>query len=74
MSLVLVPYKITLLSNIIGVLCVRTKVLVPYKITLLSNQRRSIVVADFVLVPYKITLLSNRIPGLTARGRGFSTL
>ena len=36
-GLVLVPYKITLLSNehgyIIGVLCV----LVPYKITLLSN-------------------------------------
>ena len=34
---VLVPYKITLLSNIPGVVYKSSAVLVPYKITLLSN-------------------------------------
>ena len=37
LMVVLVPYKITLLSNKIFWLTVRTLVLVPYKITLLSN-------------------------------------
>ena len=34
---VLVPYKITLLSNSFGMVCLLLNVLVPYKITLLSN-------------------------------------
>ena len=56
---VLVPYKITLLSNkqIIGDKCLF--VLVPYKITLLSNTDRAGTRNPSVLVPYKITLLSN---------------
>ena len=37
MLLVLVPYKITLLSNVFLMLIMFLKVLVPYKITLLSN-------------------------------------
>ena len=34
---VLVPYKITLLSNVVHAIMIHQKVLVPYKITLLSN-------------------------------------
>ena len=57
---VLVPYKITLLSNQV-VKEVRTdEVLVPYKITLLSNVAQHEEVGAVVLVPYKITLLSNK--------------
>ena len=36
-QMVLVPYKITLLSNYPGLCCFPSDVLVPYKITLLSN-------------------------------------
>ena len=39
LSAVLVPYKITLLSNLHAVDSRIDLVLVPYKITLLSNQR-----------------------------------
>ena len=59
MAEVLVPYKITLLSNVHCAVYLVGYVLVPYKITLLSNcitPQRS---APLVLVPYKITLLSN---------------
>ncbi len=43
---VLVPYKITLLSNYAWILAVMVGVLVPYKITLLSNRRPVPVVND----------------------------
>ena len=56
---VLVPYKITLLSNRTALQNSAGIVLVPYKITLLSNYTAKIVKAVWVLVPYKITLLSN---------------
>ena len=57
----IVPYKITLLSNLVllppSVFCV----LVPYKITLLSNYNCRHSMTPYVLVPYKITLLSNAV-------------
>ena len=56
---VLVPYKITLLSNDNGSSKVDAIVLVPYKITLLSNIILLHPPRGAVLVPYKITLLSN---------------
>ena len=58
-SIVLVPYKITLLSNYHSPLMFCPPVLVPYKITLLSNTCTPCNPASSVLVPYKITLLSN---------------
>ncbi len=58
-QMVLVPYKITLLSNGFPNPNVRQFVLVPYKITLLSNMVSSAAAIGMVLVPYKITLLSN---------------
>ena len=57
--IVLVPYKITLLSNHGETLREAVDVLVPYKITLLSNQLVPCAPLYLVLVPYKITLLSN---------------
>ena len=56
---VLVPYKITLLSNKSFTEHGYLIVLVPYKITLLSNMWSVCGLSDSVLVPYKITLLSN---------------
>ncbi len=56
---VLVPYKITLLSNYQEAWAEYRYVLVPYKITLLSNVWKRNPTAGRVLVPYKITLLSN---------------
>ena len=56
---VLVPYKITLLSNQSSPILASRLVLVPYKITLLSNEPRIRTNIRRVLVPYKITLLSN---------------
>ena len=56
---VLVPYKITLLSNMVTVPTDTQEVLVPYKITLLSNGCGEYGGHTLVLVPYKITLLSN---------------
>ncbi len=58
-SNVLVPYKITLLSNLISGQSKKQSVLVPYKITLLSNIESKENKSQDVLVPYKITLLSN---------------
>ena len=55
----IVPYKITLLSNICWICCGESPVLVPYKITLLSNNSTGAWQRELVLVPYKITLLSN---------------
>ena len=56
---VLVPYKITLLSNDVSGTGDDPSVLVPYKITLLSNDSLARIELPDVLVPYKITLLSN---------------
>ena len=62
-SIVLVPYKITLLSNSEDRSNLDREVLVPYKITLLSNLWMIASLITSVLVPYKITLLSNRAYG-----------
>ena len=71
---VLVPYKITLLSNRESEGIESQDVLVPYKITLLSNGERTVNILIGVLVPYKITLLSN-VPVLYHFQRlSFSTL
>ena len=43
---VLVPYKITLLSNMADGVSLALIVLVPYKITLLSNERCFVIGAD----------------------------
>ena len=71
---VLVPYKITLLSNGIDSDSIFTIVLVPYKITLLSNTINNQFDPSRVLVPYKITLLSNYCPLRTQKAKSFSTL
>ena len=56
---VLLPYKITLLSNLESNMNNVRVVLLPYKITLLSNNSISCTAFHAVLLPYKITLLSN---------------
>ena len=71
---VLVPYKITLLSNKTGFLEYYRGVLVPYKITLLSNVLARFLAGLPVLVPYKITLLSNWLFLTLTTGLSFSTL
>ena len=71
---VLVPYKITLLSNKTTAKATIVAVLVPYKITLLSNVHHCRNAEFDVLVPYKITLLSNPPPILPATSLSFSTL
>ena len=60
-TFVLLPYKITLLSNRCHSASQRSRVLLPYKITLLSNDRCALVCTSLVLLPYKITLLSNAL-------------
>ena len=71
---VLVPYKITLLSNGKVVYSELGVVLVPYKITLLSNCNSIIHRFGDVLVPYKITLLSNALSIAETATASFSTL
>ena len=56
---VLVPYKITLLSNNSQYVVRNSDVLVPYKITRLLNGLCGNCAVLIVLVPYKITRLSN---------------
>ena len=73
-DVVLVPYKITLLSNSGFGLIEGTRVLVPYKITLLSNAVECEDEETDVLVPYKITLLSNYLCFADMHAPGFSTL
>ena len=73
-SAVLVPYKITLLSNNQAIGNKEIEVLVPYKITLLSNLTRLSSQVSAVLVPYKITLLSNTRTPVQKNRRSFSTL
>ena len=67
---VLLPYKITLLSNLLVALRQLIRVLLPYKITLLSNSIKWKEISYTVLLPYKITLLSNR-PLAAWGGGGF---
>ena len=57
---VLLPYEITLLSNIFPGNIQVVLVLLPYEITLLSNRRTAARSRLSVLLPYEITLLSNR--------------
>ena len=59
-AIVLLPSKITLLSNIVSVSKFANKVLLPSKITLLSNEVYQHRQGLTVLLPSKITLLSNR--------------
>ena len=59
LPIVLLPYKITLLSNTAFCRLFSISVLLPYKITLLSNSGLSLAKTAEVLLPYKITLLSN---------------
>ena len=56
---VLLPYEITLLSNIKRGDGKWTLVLLPYEITLLSNSPPARSCGSRVLLPYEITLLSN---------------
>ena len=59
LAAVLLPYKITLLSNTVPISGNVYGVLLPYKITLLSNLAKLNNHIHNVLLPYKITLLSN---------------
>ena len=56
---VLLPYEITLLSNIDLHRVAKADVLLPYEITLLSNLTIKTTRKIIVLLPYEITLLSN---------------
>ena len=60
---VLLPYEITLLSNLTLDLLSFLCVLLPYEITLLSNGFGDSVLEGIVLLPYEITLLSNGCDG-----------
>ena len=73
-AFVLLPYKITLLSNKNRIGFDKCKVLLPYKITLLSNPLAWELVSDGVLLPYKITLLSNQDADRFAAAYSFTTL
>ena len=57
---VLLPYEITLLSNVLGSGNFEVDVLLPYEITLLSNLLAEVIPRYVVLLPYEITLLSNQ--------------
>ena len=56
---VLLPYEITLLSNLTEWVVRFALVLLPYEITLLSNGDYAQIGSSGVLLPYEITLLSN---------------
>ena len=56
---VLLPYEITLFSNILHVAIVLAGVLLPYEITLFSNNKLLKHFVFDVLLPYEITLFSN---------------
>ena len=71
---VLLPYKITLLSNCDRWLGLSWIVLLPYKITLLSNRHHKVTRKPRVLLPYKITLLSNTGTALNLQVESFTTL
>ena len=58
-SRVLLPYKFTLLSNLLQAGRANAAVLLPYKFTLLSNSSLIYDTYPAVLLPYKFTLLSN---------------
>ena len=71
---VLVPYKLTLLSNVSSYPYSLGIVLVPYKLTLLSNPNSTYIQGDIVLVPYTLTLLSNCRSAPPSCTTGFSPL
>ena len=56
---VLLPYEITLFSNVNLQQAYTFKVLLPYEITLFSNLFARPMMSDDVLLPYEITLFSN---------------
>ena len=57
--MVLLPYEITLFSNICTYHINITNVLLPYEITLFSNKDFPETLLSQVLLPYEITLFSN---------------
>ena len=59
MTLVLLPYEITLFSNAACQIWKELKVLLPYEITLFSNSLEVLTIGIKVLLPYEITLFSN---------------
>ena len=59
MLLVLLPYEITLFSNVNGDAQAGDAVLLPYEITLFSNGEIAVYRSYSVLLPYEITLFSN---------------
>ena len=61
---VLLPYKITLLQNIIDEVHAYDAVLLPYEFTLLQNWKIYRNKEHGVLLPYEITLLQNLKRGL----------
>ena len=56
---VLLPYEITLFSNVAPFTAILNAVLLPYEITLFSNSRPPSNSKRVVLLPYEITLFSN---------------
>ena len=65
--MVLVPYRITPLSNNSAGRAESRQVLVPYRITPLSNVQTYCYRVRRVLVPYRITPLSNCSPSMSRR-------
>ena len=57
--LVLLPYEITLFSNVSRLSTLSDLVLLPYEITLFSNDNTDEDIKIEVLLPYEITLFSN---------------
>ena len=57
--IVLLPYEITLFSNVRLRYIYSFSVLLPYEITLFSNPLFGLSLLFFVLLPYEITLFSN---------------
>ena len=55
------PYRFTLLSNLLAVFQLFQLVSLPYRFTLLSNIEEMAKHPDLVSLPYRFTLLSNRI-------------
>ena len=60
---VLLPYEITLFSNIQEEYSQLARVLLPYEITLFSNGSAYTIADTVVLLPYEITLFSNYLFG-----------
>ena len=72
--LVLLPYEITLFSNIRSATPVSVEVLLPYEITLFSNSLVPTSQTFEVLLPYEITLFSNNNCNINHKTASFTTL